>query len=78
MGKSKDTNSKERKQRKDTTITVRVRIDVHAEAMKMMDQESLRHTTVSDAITISDSAWLSYLIKLGLKVHVSNRKLNKK
>jgi hypothetical protein len=57
------------------TKTVRILLTKYHDAVRLKEQEEQRHTPVSDAYTSSETAWLSYLIDLGIKRYLGNRKM---
>lgn len=59
------------------TTTIRISDKVKEELLELKDEYAREGTDKSDAVTISDTAWFDYMLKLGRKVFVSNRKKGK-
>ena len=56
------------------TRTVRIRYDTYEEAVKLMDREKDKKTPQAEVYTESETSWITYMVKLGMKRYKSNRK----
>lgn len=59
------------------TVTIRISDDVKREILDLMQEEKEKHTPMSDAVTITETAFYDYTMKMGAKVIRSNRKAKK-
>lgn len=56
------------------TKTIRISKDVKDELDSERKSYAVSGTDKSDAVTVTDTSWYNYIMKLGLKVFRSNRR----